>query len=100
MIRHIVCFTFLEAEGRTRRENARLVKEKLDALPALTPEILKSETLLGAEGSDEGNADLILLSDFESFDTLAAYLVHPDHRAVGAFMAPLRKSRAAIDIEI
>ena len=100
MIRHIVSFTFMDAQGRTRQENARLVKEKLDALPALIPQIVKSETHLGAAGSDPGNADLILLSDFNSFEDLEAYLVHPDHRAVGAFMAPLRQSRAAIDVEI
>lgn len=100
MIRHIVTFTFLDAEGRSRRENARLTKEKLDSLPARIPQILASETHLGAEGQAETNADLILMSDFASFEDLAAYLVHPDHLAVGAFMAPLRQSRAAIDIEL
>ena len=100
MIRHIVSFTFCDAEGRTRRENAERVKERLDAMPALIPQIVRSETHLGAEGQAEGNADLILLSDFRNWEDLAAYLDHPDHRAVGAMMAPIRQSRAAIDIEI
>jgi len=99
MIRHIVTFTFRDAMGRTRAENALLVKERLDALPALIPEILKSETHLNAPGTDAGNADLVLISDFESREALAAYLVHPDHKAVGALMAPIRTARSAIDLE-
>jgi len=100
MIRHIVLFTFQDAEGRTRKENASLVKKRLDALPALIPQILKSETRLCAPETDGANADLILISDFASREDLNAYVVHPDHKAVGALMAPLRTGRAAIDLEL
>ena len=101
MIRHVVTFTFLEeAEGKTRLENARATKEMLDALPGKIPQILRSETHLNAPDTDSGNADLILISDFADRESLNAYIVHPDHKAVGAFMAPRRASRAAIDIEI
>jgi hypothetical protein len=31
------------------------------------------------------------------FDTLATYLKHPAHVAIGNFMRPLRESRAAVD---
>lgn len=101
MIRHIVLFTFSAfAEGKTKEENARATKEMLDALPGKIPQILRSETHLNAAGTDKGNADLILISDFADRDALNAYIVHPDHKAVGAFMAPRRESRAAIDLEI
>ncbi|MBP5288925.1 MAG: Dabb family protein [Clostridia bacterium] len=101
MIRHIVLFTFsASAEGKTGAENAHATKEMLDALPAKIPQILRSETHLNAPDTDKGNADLILISDFADRDALNAYIVHPDHRAVGAFMAPRRQSRAAIDVEL
>ena len=98
MIRHIVLFKFKEeAEGKTKQENVRATKAMLEALPAKIPQILSSTVAIGAEGANPENADLILISDFESFETLNQYIVHPDHKAVGAFMRPLRESRAAVD---
>jgi len=101
MIRHIVMFKFLpEANGKSKKENVLATKAMLDALPAKIDLIQRSETFVGANGAAAGNADLLLISDFESFDDLNAYIVHPDHKAVGAFMKPLRESRACVDIEI
>ena len=101
MIRHIVMFKFKEeAEGKTKMENVLATKAMLEALPAKIPQILASTVEIGAEGANPENADLILISDFESFETLNQYIVHPDHKAVGAFMRPLRESRAAIDFTV
>ncbi len=101
MVRHIVLFRFLEeAEGRKKEENVRLTREMLDALPQKIDLILKSETYINKKGANPENADLVLISDFASQEDLDAYIVHPDHKAVGAFMRPLRESRAAIDLEL
>ena len=101
MIRHIVMFKFKEeAEGKNKKENVLATKAMLEALPAKIPQILASTVEIGAEGANPENADLILISDFESFKTLNQYIVHPDHKAVGAFMRPLRESRAAIDFTV
>lgn len=98
MIRHIVMFKFKEeAEGKSKMENVLATKAMLEALPSKIPQILSSTVEIGAEGANPENADLILISDFESFETLNQYIVHPDHKAVGAFMRPLRESRAAVD---
>ena len=98
MIRHVVMFKFLpEADGRSRAENVAMTAERLRALPALIPEILASEVRIGAEGAAAANCDLLLISDFESLETLATYIKHPAHVAIGNFMRPLRESRAAID---
>lgn len=101
MIRHIVLFTFLdEAEGKTKEENVRETRAMLDALPGKIPLIKNSETFVRGENTAADNADLMLISDFDSREDLAAYIVHPDHKAVGAFMGPRRKSRCCIDLEI
>ena len=98
MVRHVVMFKFLpEADGRTKAENVRMTAERLCALPAMIPEILHSEVQIGAPEAKDGNCDLLLISDFESFETLAAYIKHPAHVAIGNFMRPLRESRAAVD---
>ncbi len=98
MIRHVVMFKFKEeACGKSKMENVLATKEMLEALPPKIPQILSSEVYVNAQGANGENADLILISDFASFESLGEYIVHPDHKAVGAFMGPLRESRAAID---
>lgn len=101
MIRHVCMFKFKdEAEGRTRHENVEITKSMLDRLPETIEYILASETHVGTDGQAEDNYDLILISDFESMETLEKYKIHPDHVAVGEFMRPVRLSRTCIDFEI
>lgn len=101
MIRHIVMFQFKEeAEGRSKQENVQITKDMLDALPGKIPWIRSSQTAINASYADSTNYDLLLISDFDSFEDLQNYIVHPDHKAVGAFMRPVRINRTCIDIEI
>lgn len=96
MIRHIVMFKFKE---ENKAANVAHTKEMLDALPAEIPEILHSETHTDV-GEKEGNCDLLLISDFADSAALERYIVHPKHKAVGAFMRPVRESRSCTDFEI
>ncbi len=101
MLRHVVMFKFLpEADGYTARENAARTADMLKALQGVVPTLKASEVYLGAEYADKTNYDLILISDFESFEDLQEYIVHPRHKAVGEFMRPLRESRTCVDFEI
>lgn len=101
MIRHIVMFKFLpEADGRSKKENVKMTADMLLALQGVVPTLKASEVHFGAEGMAESNYDLILIADFESKEALDEYIVHPKHKAVGAFMGPLRESRTCIDYEI
>ena len=101
MIRHVCMFKFKDfAEGKTKAENAQITKDMLDKLPLTISYIKNSLTFVGAESQKEDNYDLILISDFESLETLEKYKVHPDHVAVGNFMRPVRISRTCIDYEI
>ena len=101
MIRHIVMFKFKEeAEGRTKAENIAITKAMLEALPAKIDLIRASSVTVNSPDADESNYDLCLISDFDSFEDLATYIVHPDHKAVGAFIRPVRLERACVDFEI
>jgi hypothetical protein len=94
-------FEFLdEAEGRSRAENVAITKSMLEALPAKIDWIRASEVHLKSENAPAGNWDLILISEFDSFEDLERYRVHPDHVAVGEFMRPVRSARACVDFEI
>ncbi len=101
MIRHVCMFEFLdEAGGRTRAENVAITKSMLEALPSKIDWIRASEVKLNSKDAPQANWDLILISDFDSFEDLERYRVHPDHVAVGTFMKPVRKARACVDFEI
>ena len=101
MIRHVCMFEFSEeAEGRTRAENVAITKAMLEALPEKISWIRASTVAVNAKGAPDGNWDLILISDFDSFEDLERYQVHPDHVAVGTFMKPVRRARSCVDFEI
>ena len=94
-------FNFLpEAEGRTREENVAITKAMLEALPEKIDWIRASTVAVNSMDAPDGNWDLILISDFDSFDYLKRYSVHPDHVAVGNFMKPVRSDRSCVDFEI
>lgn len=97
MLRHVVMFKFKE---ENKAANVAKTQEMLEALPAKIPYILHSETHVNQNPTAEDNYDLILISDFENAETLNAYIVHPDHKAVGAFMRPVRETRASVDFKI
>lgn len=48
----------------------------------------------------ERNHDLVLVSEFKSFDDLENYANHPEHLKVVAFVKEIVTSRAAIDYEL
>lgn len=101
MIRHIVMFKFKEeAEGRTKAENLAIAKAMLEALPGMIDLIRASSVTVNSPNADPSNYDLCLVCDFDSFEDLAAYIIHPDHKAVGAFMRPVRLDRACVDFEV
>lgn len=100
MIRHIV---FLElrpnANGSSAAENARELKSRLDTLPARISEIKAFE--VGIDYRSEGeSASVVLVSDFDSLDTLESYRVHPDHQAVVDFIKQVTSDRRAVDYEV
>ena len=100
MVKHIVSFKFLpEAEGRTRQENACIAAQMLCDLQGKVPTLLSSEVHLNSAKADQSNYDLILISEFESFEALNEYIVHPLHKAVGEFLKGVRESRSCVYYE-
>jgi hypothetical protein len=100
MVKHIVLFKLAsEAEGKSRAENALIIKEKLEALKDAIPVIRKIEVKINHSDASAENHDVILESEFDSMEDLRTYAVHPDHLKVGAYITKVRTSRAAIDYE-
>ena len=99
MIKHIVMWQLKEqAEGNDRKTNAQFVKSKLEAMVGLVPGMVKLE--IGVDlGLDASGFDLVLYSEFENQEALAAYQSHPEHKAVFPFIASVRESRCAVDYQ-
>ena len=92
MIRHIVMWKFRPG---TETEQARFL-EGLRNLQGVIPQLLKSEV---AVNIGQGNYDAVLVSEFESLETLEAYKNDPRHKAVSALCKSIREDRVAVDYE-
>jgi len=98
MIKHIVMWKLKpEAEGRTAKENALWMKEHLEALLGVVPELKSCNVGINIK---EGNYDACLESTFESMEALAAYKVHPEHVKISSYCKSVRESRVACDYVI
>jgi hypothetical protein len=100
MVKHIVMFKFLpEADGRSKQENAVIAAEMLSDLQGRVPSLINSEVKLNSAKADQSNYDLVLTTEFESFEGLNEYATHPLHLEVVEFIKKTRESRSCFDYE-
>ncbi len=92
MIKHIVMWKL-----KNPRDAAKF-KAKLDSCKGLVPGMREFEAAVRAEGF-EANHDVVLVSAFDDKAALQAYLEHPVHVEVSAFLGTLRESRSVLDYE-
>ena len=99
MFKHIVLWKLKDsASGRTRAENAALIKERFEELANMLDGLRHLEVgidVLHAEDS----SDVVLYSEFESRAAFEAYYEHPAHKALASFIKDVRADRHVIDYE-
>jgi hypothetical protein len=96
MVRHIVMWNF--KDGFTDEQNinnARKVKEELEALRALIPGIISLEVVISTLSS--GNRDIVINTLFENEATLAEYQIHPEHVRVSQYVGAFVQNRTCAD---
>lgn len=99
MIKHIVMWKLKdEQNGRNKLEIANYLKELLENLKYLIPQISNIEVKINIPSHISDN-DLILISDFDSFADLEAYIIHPEHQAVVPIVKENVISRNCVDYE-
>lgn len=76
-----------------------LFRERLLALKGQIPEIRSMEVGININPS-ERSYDAVLVSEFDSLETLRAYSVNPLHVAVSEFCKSIRTSSVSVDYEI
>ena len=92
MIRHIVMW---KCRPGTEREQEQFLSG-LRNLQGVIPELLRSEVAVNV---GKGNYDAVLVSEFESLETLEIYKNDPRHKAVSALCKAIREDRVAVDYE-
>lgn len=99
MVKHIVMWKLKDsAHGNDKITNARLIKEKLEALNGKIDGLLKLEVGLDFLGG--GNFDVVLYSELAAKEILNVYQNHPLHQAVLPFIREAANDRKAVDYEI
>ena len=97
MVKHIVIWKLRDsAAGNDKAANAQLVKEKLEALNGKIPGLLRVEVGVDFLRTDS-SGDVVLYSELESKEALAAYQEHPLHKAVGTFIREVVSARTSAD---
>ncbi len=97
MIKHVVMWTLKEeAEGNTKIENKKIVKEKLLALKGVISQIESIEVGDNINPSDAA-FDLVLISTHTDQDTLTGYINHPAHKEAAAFIGKVVSERKVVD---
>lgn len=94
MIRHIVLWRIKEVPDR----EAALaeIRARILAMKPLIKEIRRLEAGSNVvQGPDA--ADVVLTSEFDTLEDLAAYQRHPEHLRFVEFMAPLKAEKRVID---
>jgi len=84
------------AEERSKAENAQWMKEHLEALLPIIPQIKSLEVGINVNQS-EAAYDAVLVSLFENEEDLNVYRNHPEHMKVSAYCKKIRISRAVAD---
>ncbi len=99
MVKHLVLWKLKpEAHGQGAAENARAIKEKLEALRGRVPGLLGLEVGIDFSRTDS-SSDVALYAEFESRAALDAYQAHPEHKAVMPFILEARSERRLCDYE-
>ena len=96
MVKHIVMWKLKDfAEGKTKEENIKFVKESLENLVNLIPEIKFLE--VGKNINENCDFDAILYSEFTSPEDLEIYQNHPEHKKISQYVTKIRTERTVGD---
>jgi len=93
MLRHVVLLTLSDD---TPEGQSALIKRELMRLPALLPQIKQYEVGIDA-GISEGNATIVVISEFENEADYQSYAIDEEHvRIISEHIKPHAAGRGAV----
>lgn len=100
MIKHIVMWKLKDyAEGRKKEENAKIIKNEIESLRGIIPQIRHIEVGINLN-KGEGLYDIVLYSVFDSMEDLESYQNNTHHVKVAEYIGKVREERIAVDYDI
>ncbi len=96
MVKHVVMFSFKDANGKTAKENAELAKKMGMELEHAVPTLKSIEIGLNEMESNKSH-DLVLICTFDDYDGLKAYDSHPEHLKLVEHIRASFTERHAVD---
>lgn len=100
MYMHLVMWKLKDgANGLARAELAVEVKRRLDALPAVIPEIRRYEVGVNTGDYEASFFDLGLVAAFHTKADFERYCEYPEHDAVVAFIQSVQQDEQIVDFE-
>ncbi len=96
MVNHVVSFKLKDFPMDDKMAVAQELKSLLEGLKEKITELKYLEVGINHDLTSS-NYDLVLISHFDSLETLKAYQVHPEHQKVGKRIVEASVSRAAVD---
>lgn len=97
MVKHIILWNLKEEFNNSEIKEG--IKKGLEGLLGVIPGLVEIKVI--TEPLETSNADVMLYSVFENFESLKGYAVHPDHVYVAdTFVRPYTKSRSCMDYEV
>ena len=101
MVKHIILWRLrAELSETEKREKALAIKQGLESLKGQVPGLLDIHVQIDGR-LETSNADIMLDSTLDSFESLKGYAVHPAHAAVAnGVVRPNTELRTCLDYEI
>ena len=97
MVRHLVLWKLKDCPQKEKRQNARQIKDKLEALRGKIEGLLDLTVFIHL--TPESDADVLLDSSFDSFDSLKGYQNNPLHLEAAGFVRSVVAGRHCADFE-
>jgi heme-degrading monooxygenase HmoA len=98
VIKHIVMWNVRGDDADARARNVALLKTQFESLRGRIPGLLHLEVGIDDSRIDYA-CDVVLYTEFESRQALAAYAEHPEHLRVRSALGDLRSARHQVDYE-
>lgn len=101
MVKHIILWRLRSDLSETqKREAAQAIKQRLEGLKGQVPGLLDIHVQIDGR-LETSNADIMLDSTLDSFESLKGYAVHPAHVAVAdGVVRPNTELRTCLDYEL
>jgi hypothetical protein len=96
MVNHVVSFKLKDFSMDEKTAVAAELKSKLEGLKEKITELKYLEVGINHDLTSS-NYDLVLISHFDSLETLKAYQIHPEHQKVVKRVLETTTARAAVD---